>query len=441
MEKLSLAGNLLTFPRGIVWPKVRQATLKCEPLAARSLRELPQLPACEFLTLGGVERLDGIEAFPRLRNLKVETDVRDLTPLVALDKLTCFTCNAFEPLEVSPLTRLPKLQVATFDTRFKSTLHVVKPRDFAALAEAPALRELHVLGCPPVEAEVQTLNSLLPPWDDVLLAEKPRPLPATLRMIIAPWEKHPWNNSVKPDPEDDGLSDEGLRECEGRWIGRFLQKAITASLGEADWGKAEADGKYRRLSATIESFAVVEKLPQIITAMREVLTRLRHEYTAGFMIHLISPRPEPTPAQVQLEKKFQEEQDNAEYERRAQEQKEYLERLHRYELKKQLGEEIKPEDFVPGPQMPLPPPPWEREDDDDHSDTAGDIVVKEKPDPPPSWFDDEHPLADNYRLMGNLTLSEIWFLPHHRDIAVYLMGATARPRNPRGKESGMNKGG
>ena len=47
-----LAGNLLVFPPGVAWPNVRQATLKCEPLAARCVRDLPQLPACEFLTLG-----------------------------------------------------------------------------------------------------------------------------------------------------------------------------------------------------------------------------------------------------------------------------------------------------------------------------------------------------------------------------------------------------
>ena len=421
MEKLSLAGNLLAFPRGIAWPNVRIATLKCEPLAVRCLCDLPQLPACEFLTLGGVERLDGIAAFPRLRNLKLETDVRDFAPLAVLDKLTCFTCTAFEPVDVSPLIRLPRLQVVTFDTRFKHTLNAVKPRDFAPFAEAPALRELHVLGCEPVEAEVQMLNSLLPPWHDVWLAETPRPLPPALRLIIAPAQKHPQNYDTKLDPEDSGLPDEGLRECEGRWAGRFMEKTINARLGEADWGKAEGDGKMRRIFVTIESFAVVEKLPQIIEVMREVLARLRPGYFAGIMICLKSPKLVPTPAQVQLERQFQEEQDKADYERRQQEQKEHLERLHRYELKKQLGEPIKPEDFVPPPSAP--PPPWEREDDEDETAGGdGDVAVKEKPDPPPSWFDDEHPLADQYRLMGCLTLSEVWFMSHHRDIAVYLMG-------------------
>jgi len=423
LERLSLVGNLLAFQRGITWPNVRQATLKCEPLAARCLRDLPQLPACEFLTLGGVERLDGIEAFPRLRNLNLETDVRDFTPLTVLGKLTCFTCGGFEPVDVSPLVHLPKLQVATFNARYQFALSAVKPRDFAALAGAPALRELHVLDCPPVEAEVRTLNSLLLPWDDVWLAEKPRPLPPTLRMVVAPWKKHPHDYTIKLVPEDGGLPDEGLRESEGRWVGRLVAKTITARLGQADWGKATGSGICRNFSVNIESFAAVEKLPQIIEAMREVITRLRHDYTATFMIALKSPRLEPTPAQVELEKRFRDEQDQADWERRQQEQKEYLERLHRYELKKQLGEAIKPEDFVPPPPTALPPPPWEREEDEDDDETsAGDVVVKEKPDPPPSWFDDDHPLADNYRLMGTLTLSEAWFMPHQRDLAVYLMG-------------------
>jgi len=437
LEKLSLAGNLHVFRRGITWPKVRVAVLKCEPLAARSVRDLPQLPACELLTLGGVEQLDGIEAFPRLRNLTVESDVRDFTPLAALTGLTCFTCGGFEPLDVRPLTRLPKLQKAVFNANFIYAVTAPTPRDFAAFADAPTLRELHVHGCPPVEEEVQMLNSLLPPWDDVWLAETPRPLPPALRFVIAPNQKHPANYDVKFDPEDDGLPDEGLRECEGRWVGRFMTRAITSQLGEADWGNAMANGLNRNITVTIESFAVVEKLPQIIAAMRGVLARLRHDYTGILMVCLKSPTVVPTPAQVQLEKQFQEQQDKADYERRQEEQKNYLERLHRYELKKQLGDEIKPEDFVPPPPAPLPVPPWQLDDAEDApSDGDGDVAVKEKPDPPPSWFDDEHPLADNYRLMAILNLAEVWFMSHHRDIAIYLMGRQPDLEIPEEKTAG-----
>lgn len=423
LEKLSLVGNLHVFAQGTTWPKVRTAVLKCDPLPARSVHELPQLPACEFLTLGGVERLDGIEAFPRLRNLKVETDTRDFAPLAALDKLTCFTCSAFAPLDITPLTRLPKLQVATFNANYKYATTAPKPRDFMAFADAAALRELHAPGCEPVAEEVKTLNSLLPTWDDVLLAETPRVL-APWRFIVAPTAKHPRCAEVAA-PEYDGLPDEGLRVSEGRWAGTFMAKSISARLGEADWGKAECDGIRRMFSVTIESFAVMEKgkFPLVIEAIREAFGRLRHDYTVLLMVCLKAPSIEPTPAQIELEKQFQEEQDQAQYELRRQEQKEYLERLHRYELKKQLGEAIKPEDFTPPPPAALPPPPWENEDEeDDDGNTEGDVAVKEKPDPPPSWLDDEHPLADHYRLYAYILPTEIWFLPHHRDLVIYLLG-------------------
>jgi len=426
LEMLTLEGNLLAFRAPVTWPRVRIAVLKCQPLEARSLRELPQLPACEFLTLAGVERLDGIEAFPRLRNLKLETDVRDFGPLAALEKLTCFTCSAFKPLDLRPLTRLPQLQCATFDAKFQFAHDPIPPRDFAELGGAPILRELHVTDCPPVALEVAALNATLPPWDDVLLAETPRPLPATLRMITAPPAKVPNRREVQCDPGDDGLPDKGLRECEGRWVGRFVEQHISVRLGAADWGSAGGNGEYRTVTVTIESYADVEKLPQIVAATRECLARLRPDYHAYINIWLKAPKLVPTPAQEKLADQFQEEQDQAEYERSRREQAEYIERLHNYELKKQLGEPINPEEFAPGEQLPLPPPPWEREDEaDDEADDdpdAGDVAVKKKPDPPPMWYDDyEHPLADEYRLGAYLTLDEIWFYTHHRDLAIYLM--------------------
>ncbi len=429
LETLVLEGNLLAFRAPVTWPKVRTAVLKCQPLAARSLRELPRLPACEFLTLAGVERLDGIEAFPRLRNFRLETDVRDFAPLAALEKLTCFTCSAFQPLDLRPLTRLPQLQCATFDARFRFAYAPVQPRDFAQLGGAPKLRELHVTDCPPVELEVAALNATLPPWDDALLAATPRPLPAKLRMITAPPGKVPSRREVQCDPGDAGLPDAGLRECEGRWVGRFVEKTVSARLGASDWGAAAANGTYRQFTVTIESYADVEKLPQIVEAARECLARLRHDYEAQISIGLKAPKLVPTPAQQKLAEQFRNEQDEAEYERSRREQAEHIERLHDYELKKQLGEPIKPEEFAPAQQEPLPPPPWEREDDENGTDddaddpNSGDVAVKKKPDPPPMWFDEnEHPLAVQYNLMAHLTLDEIWFFTHHRDLAVYLMG-------------------
>ena len=247
LESLTLEGNLLALPRGIAWPKVRRGVLRCVPLDARNLHDLPQLPACEFLTLAGVERLDGIEAFPRLRNLTIESNTRTFAPLKVLEQLTCFTCNGFEPLDVAPLARLPKLQCATFATKFKYELNASTPRDFSPLGQSPNLRELHVVNCPPVDLEVAALNAMLPPWDDVFLAPQPRPLPPKLHMVIAPHAKHYGGRPIQLDSADNAPAAR-LRRPLG-WPLR--QKNISEKLGCSDWGHVTGNGLYRAVHRPI----------------------------------------------------------------------------------------------------------------------------------------------------------------------------------------------
>jgi hypothetical protein len=423
LEVLSLTGNLLAFEAGISWTHVRTGILKCEPLAARSVRDLPQLPACQELTLGGIERLDGIESFPALRNLTIETDVRDFTPLQALTELTCFTCKASEPLDIAPLTRLPKLLFASFDTRYKASLRAQRPRDFSTLIDAPQLREVVVEGCAPVKTEVAALNAGLPSWDDLFLLPEPREL-KPLRVIVAPHQKLPRRPAQFIGTDEPAMIDKGLRQCEERWVQRYVKRSLNKRLGCSDWGEITTNGMARGLGVTIEAFSMVDKLPKFLEATRAVLAKLRPEYQATVMIHLKAPQREPTPAELELEEKFREEQDNAEFERRQREQEEYLERLHRYELKKQEGQAIKPEEFAPGAKKPLPPAPWEVEDEEEDSDDphSGDLAIKKKPEPPPQFLDDEHPLADNYRLMAELTLTEAWFTDRDKSLVTYLLG-------------------
>jgi hypothetical protein len=417
LESLSLTGNLLVFERGLTWPRVRRGGLTCSPLSARKVGDLPRFPACEFLTLGGVERLDGIEQMPRLRNLTLTGPVRDFTPLATLEELTWLAYHNGEPQDVAPLSRVPRLHFLSFHSQLYG--EKAKPRDYSPLAEAPGLRELQVINCPPVETEVAAINAGLTPWDDMFLTQKPRSLPP-LRMIVAPGQKRPIRPTPHRGPDEPELIDAGLRECEGRWVERFVARTITKALGHSDWGKTNISANERSVGVNIESFAVVEKLPEIIEAVRRALAQLRYDYEASVMIALISPTPEATPAQQELEAQFQKERDEAEFESRLRDQKAYLERLHRHELKKQEGSKVSPEEFkAPAPE-PGPEPPWERETEDDDA-SSGDLLVKKKPDPPPSWLDNEHPLADNYRFLAYMNLSEIWIMPHHRDMAVYLM--------------------
>ncbi len=44
-------------------------------------------------------------------------------------------------------------------------------------------------------------------------------------------QKHPRLPDVALEPEDDGLADDGLRPCEGRWVAKFIHRAVAARVG------------------------------------------------------------------------------------------------------------------------------------------------------------------------------------------------------------------
>jgi hypothetical protein len=438
LEMLHLEGNLLVFERA-VFRKAKFARLKCEPLEARSVRDLPQLPECEFLSLAGIETLDGVEAFPRLRNFKLESPAESFEPLTQLQHLTCLTAQDFEPIDVAPLARVPGLQFVCFNTWNKHRMRPVKPRDLAPLVDAPALRELEIIGNPLLETEAAAIQAGLPSWDDLYLLPEPRPLPAW-RLLARPFNQIPRAPDVARMEGEPKIIDMGLRKRELRWVQRHLRRAIDRKLGTTDWCEAEdktfslmdeyhphiISPTHRSAGVEFQSFGLLDKIPLVVEAIRECIARLRPDYRITLDIRLKAPKRKPTPAQIELEEKFQKEQDEAEFERGWQEREEYLARLHRYELSKQQGVEIKPEEFAPGEAKPLPEPPWARDEDEDEDedgdeDGDGDIAVKEKPEPPPSWDDDEeHPHANAYNLHADFTLTECYVPTHLKGVAEYL---------------------
>ncbi|HEY1770827.1 MAG TPA: hypothetical protein VGG02_11305 [Chthoniobacterales bacterium] len=436
LEMLEISGNLSALPRGLTFPKVGRAKLYCRPLYVRSVADLPLLPACESLTLFGAEQLDGIENMPRLRNLTLLGHCRSFAPLAALTDLTWLKVQpdaevdlAKLPRDIGPIAHLPQLRFFEIGPLYDIWRDM--PRDYAPLAEAPALRELSVRYCPPVQMEVAAIQAGLVPWDDVFLLPEPRPLPP-LRMIMAPHNLNPTHHVDQPDPGDPGLIDLGLRECEGRWVTHFAQRTIAERLGNSDWGEAKANGLHRGISITIQSFDVVERLPEIVEATREILARLRADYLATFGIHLKIKPPTLTPAQQAVEDKWREQQDEEYFDQVRRDQAEYLERLHELELKKQQGLEIDPDDFSPSPygapaKTPAgaaaedDEPEFEIDENDDEEDDGGIAIATDRDPEVDIFTEHDHPLYDSYLCAGSITLEEIWFYSHFRGIACHLM--------------------
>jgi hypothetical protein len=434
LKTLKLHGNLLVFDR-MTFPNVISAVIECLPLSVRSVRDLPQLPKCQFLQLAGTETLDGIERFSELRNLTVDKPFDSFEPLTALQHLTCLTVLDHEPIDLKPLARIPKLQFLALDTWNRTRIHPVKPRDVSVLVDSASLRELFVRGNKIIETEAAAVQAGLPSWYDLYQRDTPRELPP-LKMRAVPFSQVRSENILPKPPDEPAITDLGLRNCEFRWAQKQLFKAISKKLGTSDWGEAEAkiapgtfglpvspEYKPRYLSIEFHAFGLLDKYPLVIEAIRECLAWFKHDYRVQVWNQLKAPRLEPTPAQKELQKKFEREQDDASFERLVEETQEYMERLHRYELKKQVGEKVDPAEFAPGPRKELPTPPWEKDgDEDDGADDGGDIAVKEKPEPPPMYLDDEHPLADKYTLMAELTFDTFWIPVRQRGVAEYLMG-------------------
>ena len=431
IETLTLGGNLLAMPRGTSFPNVRRAHFHCAPLATRNVADLPHLPACEILTLAGAQSLDGIEKMPILRNLTLLGPFRSFAPLADLSELTWLNVEPLShldlprfPRDIAPLARLPRLRYFAIGSKIftpENRCMPDMPRDYSPLADAPDLRELAVRACPPVAMEVAAISAGLLPWDDLFLAPEPRPLPP-LRMNIAPDSHAPPPRAEHRIPGETGLIDEGIRECEGRWVSAFTRKIIREYLRQPDWGTLDVTGLTHSMHLTVESFDIVEKLPDILDLMRGVFARLRHEYIATFDIHLRIPPPEPSPAHQQLEAQFRTAQDDWDYQQRQREHMEYLDRLHQIELKQQQGQEIDPGEFSPTERDPYLEPPAPEPDGEENDDGEGNIAVEKKPDPPQLFIDEnDHPLAGNYRLWGRITLEEVWFRPENRGLAIHLM--------------------
>lgn len=422
LEFLALTGNLLVMPPGTTYPRVRRAQLSCTPLYAKNVRALPQLPACQVLTLAGVERLDGIEAMPGLRDLVLNSSVRSFEPLTALRELTGITHVGDAPQDVEPLARLPRLHCLSLTTGNVIGAPTAPLRDLSPLLGAPALRELHQRGCAPLELEVAAINAALPPCDDLFLTPEPRPLRPAPRFIIAPSRRHPRPNSEEEAAEIVGPVDLMLRRCEVRWVGGYLDRQIAGRIGHEDWGTVSTHDTYRSITVAVECFEVLERFPEIVAATCEALNRLRAPYRCILHISLRVPPPPMSPAQAELERQFRDARDEADFARRREEEREALERQYLLQLKQQQGEPIDPEEFAAPPSTPLPVPDEEDEaDEEEDDDGEGGIAEKEKPMVHLNLWDDEHPLADQYRLWMQVSPDELWVDPRQRDIAVYLL--------------------
>ncbi len=165
--------------------------------------------------------------------------------------------------------------------------------------------------------------------------------------------------------------------------------------------------------------------------MRAALAHLRYDYAASLHISLKAPRPTISDAQAELNCQLRDERDDADFERRREEDREALERQYLLLLKQQEGAPIDPEEFAAPPRPEIEEEEEEPDDEpEEDDDDEGNVAQKKKPRPSLTdfFFDNQHPLADNYRICGTVCPDTVCFPTRRRDLAIHL---TVRERLPR----------
>jgi len=386
LEFLWWNGNLLVLEGLGPFPKVKDARIGqgFTALPVRDLTRLPEMPVVERLEVGAVRRLDGVEKWPRLMELKLTGTFRDLTPLTQLPAVTHLEMWCDSRLNLEVLCRVPALRA------FK--LWSLQPQEWFGLTDAPHLHEVTTDRCEANAKEVAALQEVLPAWDADFLMPTARPLPA-LEFIVVDQEQ--WLQQHRGLPEEVTFWDgnQALIKAEWNWFLGRVQGALDQRLGRG-WGKTEH-------MISVEQLEAAERLPEIITVIRELLATRRYPHRATLRIALVAPnlpkkpRP-PESAESRLKEEIAEHKD---WERRSKEEAELRERAHKLRQLQEEGVKVDPEEFEPEPEPP------EVEELDADNETYADEDEGEP-----------HLLADDYDL--HAIVSEDRVVVHFRDVEV-----------------------
>ena len=401
LEMLHWHGNLLTLEGLGSFPRLRDAWLNkgYSHLPLRDATRLPDMPALEYLQMDGIHRLDGIERWAQLRNLKLQGTFRNLEPLAKLSRVTHLELNCDQPLDLAPLCRMAELR------SFKLTS--VQPCELFVLTDAPRLHEVEVSRCEANERELPTLQEVLKPWDGEFLAPTPRPL-APLQFVIEERDEKGHQPRRYGERANRFEGNRGMQGSEDNWLSARLQTALDKAMGGPDWGKASLPFVY------IYNIEAVERLPEIVEAVRRVLAECLNK--RWVMLHTDlkadwgkrDKKDWKDPEEEELKREREEWKD---FKARQREEAELREREHRLRQLRQEGVKVNPEEFEPEPEPP--------EVVDEEEDAVDDDPFDEG---------EPHPLAEENCVYGDICEEGFYLNLYTIEAGERLMGRKADRR-------------
>jgi hypothetical protein len=412
LEELVLHGNLPMLEGTRPLRRLKKLFLTAPGPGHAPVRDiwmLPDMPLLQEAHIEPLARLDGIERFAAIEELAVCGLFRDLTPLGRLPHLRKLTLAGENFQDMRPLARLEELRLLILLRDY--------PLDLIPLLDAPRLREVRTSHETQAGLELDALNVALGGWDCEFGVPQPRLLEPALFRIVDLGPKADPGFAPRAGSRESPLA-KTLQEAEGQWLAGRLQTILEELLRETHWGEVEAcasDARRCELDLRIYSLQSAHQLRQIVEACRGELAAARNRWTLDVSI-LLEADWEEDPAtwkdevQEELEAQIATAHDCAQ---RRRQYRGFLERLHRFKLREELGQGHSPEEFAP-PEMEINPCELLSEQED--------------------WTREQHPLADEYFLMAELTEAGLWVYDSYRSLAERLLGC--RLETPPGTPTG-----
>ncbi len=403
LREFRFFGNVLALRDIPSLPQVRDLHLSYGygfNVPLRSLADLPDLPELRRLYLENTAELHGIERYAKLLNLEIFGYYTDLAPLAQLPQLTHLKLSGGDYPTLAPLAKMPQLR--------RLVVCLEEPPDFTPLAEAPRLHEIKLEISHIVPPELGPINAMLPPWSDEFAVHPPRPL-APFKLSLRDGERRTESDSGG-QPRDWG-EDQEMGNSEHVWFVREVNRRLTALLGKG-WGAEKENFRWPpgHLHVTICRPEDLDRVPEVVQCLREVLATTRHPWCYGLIVDSLKYYERDMEEIYEAEgEEFDAEREREEWEyeqQKERERREFLERKYLFRLQQESGVPTKPEDFAPP----------SRQDEDGDIFTAGT-------EPEPSPYD----LGTELHLYMTLTEKAGYIHERDRGLAEYFLGIKAEP--------------
>jgi hypothetical protein len=312
-----------------------------------------------------------------------------------------------------------------------------------------------------VALDVQAVHAVLRPWDEEFHLPELRPR-GKLRFVAV---SRGGDTSVLPRagsdmPGPDFLAHPRYFNLELVWMQRRVQEVMVrfgayleTPKGDRQPGETHWD---RNASVEIETIAALQRLPELLEALREAMAASPHAWLFHIYVNLRISKLELTGQQQkwleEMEARSRDWDEEADHQRWRRTQQHIIETQFLLRTSREEGEtpnpedfeppeEIRPDDEAPGTLVPAGPaaggdapdgedqpdfalkPFDEQEQDSGDGDEGNPVQTAPAPEPPASFLEDPyaHPLADSYRFWAFLTFDTFYYHGNNLGTVLQLM--------------------